>query len=254
MNGTFYDILAAHYDVLQSDMDCGKWADYISSLISRFCSTGSEVKTIIDLGCGTGSVDIPLARHGYEVIGIDNAESMLEWASSAEGGEDITWVLRDITELEMDFDADCFVSLLDTLDHITDEKALAKIFKNVADHLLPGGVMIFDVITEKHLSVTFGDNIFYQDYEDFLLLWVNHYDAESRINTADLTFFEMDEDGKYDRYDGELVERFYSEEELIKMAEDAGLVHKATFGELSDKAPSSGEERIFMVFAREDIG
>lgn len=250
MKETFYDILAARYDVLQSDMDCGKWADYVSSLIGKYCSTGSEVKTVIDLGCGTGSVDIPLAKKGYEMIGMDNAEAMLEWASSAEGGEDITWVLRDITELEMDFKADCFISLLDTLDHILDEGALSKIFANVSEYLLPGGVFIFDVITEKHLAETFADNIFYQDYGDFLLLWINHYNEETMVNTAELTFMEMDEDGKYDRYDGDLVERFYSEDQLKYMAQRAGLMHMGTFGELSDGAPGKDEERIFMVFKK----
>ena len=251
MFDTFYDVLSARYDQLQSDMDCAAWAEYLSSLISRYCKTGSDVKKIIDLGCGTGSVDILLASEDMDITGIDNAEQMLEMASAKIGAENIHWVLGDITDLQMDFEADCFLSLLDTLDHITDPEALSRLFSNVYKHLLPGGVMIFDVITEKHLSQTFGENVFYQDYEDFLLLWINHYDAQTGINTAELTFFESDENGKYDRYDGDLVERYYPEEDLIKMASAAGLKHMATFGELSDDAPSADEERIFMVFIKE---
>ena len=243
MYDTFYDVLAARYDLLQSDMDCAAWAEYIRSLISRYCRTSSSVKTVVDLGCGTGSVDILLADDTIDITGVDNAEQML-------GAEKVHWVLGDITGLEMDFKADCFISLLDTLDHITDEEALAKLFSNVSGHLSEGGVLIFDVITERHLSETFGENIFYQDYDEFLLLWINHYDKASGINTAELTFFESDEDGKYDRYDGELIERFYSEETLISLASRAGLVHMATFGELSDEAPGRDEERIFMVFGK----
>ena len=248
MDDTFYDILAARYDILQSDMDCGRWADYISALINDFCKTSSSQKKIVDLGCGTGSVDIPLALKGFDVTGIDNAQVMLEVASAKKDSEKVCFVLGDITDLGMDYDADCFVSLLDTLDHILD---LQKIFMNVYEHLLPGGVFIFDVITLKHLEETFADNVFYQDYEDFLLLWVNNYDSEENINTAELTFFENDGCGRYIRYDGDLKERFYPEDLLIEMGSKAGLVHKATFGELSDEAPDDDEERIFMVFIKE---
>ena len=251
MSDSFYDVLASRYDVLQSDMDCPKWASYVKGLIGKYCRTDSETKSIIDLGCGTGSVDIPLALAGFDVIGIDNAPAMLEMATSKEDSEKVMWVDSDIVDFELDGKTDCFISMLDTLDHITDQDALNRIFINVSEHLLPGGVFIFDVITRKHLSETLGSNIFYQDYEDFLLLWVNHFDEESEINTAELTFFEDDGTGKYDRYDGDLVERFYTKEFLIKLAEGAGLVHKATYGELSDEAPAEDEERIFMVFARE---
>lgn len=251
MDETFYDILAARYDTLQSDMDCGRWADYIEGLIKRFCRTSSSQKKIVDLGCGTGSVDIPLALKGFDVTGIDNAQVMLEVAASKENSEKVCFVLGDITDLEMDYDADCFVSLLDTLDHIMEPDDLMKIFRNVSDHLLPGGVFIFDVITLKHLEETFADNVFYQDYEDFLLLWVNNYDSGENINTAELTFFESDGSGRYIRYDGNLVERYYPEDFFIEAGRQAGLTHLATLGELSDEAPDEGEERIFMVFIKE---
>jgi predicted RNA methylase len=44
---------------MQSDMDVRVWADYYSSLIERHSNI--RVRTITDLGCGTGSVDIRLA-------------------------------------------------------------------------------------------------------------------------------------------------------------------------------------------------
>ena len=251
MYDTFYDILASRYDVLQSDMDCNRWALYLKGLIKKYCKTGSRKKSIIDLGCGTGSVDVLLASMGFDVTGIDNAATMLEIASSKENADKITWVLHDITDFEMDGEADCFLSLLDTMDHMMSRAKISGIMQNVTDHLKKGGVFIFDVITEKHLKVTFGDNVFYQDYEDFLLLWINHYDEKTKTNTAELTFFESDGEGKYDRYDGALKEKFYPESFFIKEAAKAGLVHKGTFGELSDEAPGADEERIFLVFAKE---
>jgi len=250
MEENFYDILARRYDVLQSDMDCPAWAAYISSLINKYCETNSETKTICDLGCGTGSVDVPLAKLGYSVIGLDNAEEMLVEAASREGGEDVIWTMQDLTEFELPEKVDCFISVLDTLDHILDEDVLMEVFKKVYENLEDGGVFVFDVITLKHLEETFGDNVFFQDYEEFTLLWDNFYDEETMTNHAMLTFFEEEEEGLYRRYDGELTERFYPENFFIEAAKEAGLSHMVTLGELKNEAPSEDEERIFLVFRK----
>ena len=244
----FYDCLARHYDTMQSDMDVRQWADYYSSLIGKH--SGIKVRTITDLGCGTGSVDIALARLGYKVTGIDSAEEMLIMASAKSGAGKIIWSLQDITDFELPDKTDCFISVLDTMDHITDEKAVERIFARVSSCLNGGGVFVFDVITRKHLAKTLADNVFYEDYEDFTLLWLNSYDNNTRTNTAELTLFERQEDGLFIRYDGELVERFYPESFFVKAAKKAGLEHLASYDELSCDAPGKDSERIFLVFGK----
>jgi len=246
----FYDALALHYDTMQSDMDVEAWAKYIGGLIGRFAPARDVPVKITDLGCGTGSVDIPLAKQGYEVTGIDSAEQMLMVANFKEGSEDIIWSCQDIVGFEIPEKTDCFLLLLDTINHITDEAALAEVFRNCYENLNDGGLMIFDCITEKHLSETLGDNIFYEDYDDFTLLWVNEFDKDTRINTAYLTLFTLEEDGRYERFDGELTEKLYDENFILKLAENAGFEHKGTFGELKYEEAGEGEERVFFVFAK----
>ena len=252
MEENFYDVLARRYDILQSDMDCEKWAVYLSDIIKKYLATGNKNPDIIDLGCGTGSVDVPLmkATKANSLVGLDNAEEMLSVAASREGGDEIIWSAQDITDFELPGNVDVFVSLLDTLDHIMDAEVLSGIFKKVSEYLNDGGLFVFDVITKKHLEETFGDNVFFQDYGEFTLLWDNDYDSEEEVNTAYLTFFEEEEDGLYRRYDGELIERFYSEDDLKDMASKAGLTHLGTFGELKMTSPDEDEERIFLVFRK----
>ena len=157
----FYDCLARHYDTMQSDMDVRAWAEYYASLIERHSKI--KVRSITDLGCGTGSVDIPLAKMGYKVTGIDSAGQMLTLASARRGAGKIIWSLQDITDFELPFKTDCFISVLDTVDHITDENAIRKMLANIADYLNAGGVFVFDAITRKHLEKTLADNVFYED-------------------------------------------------------------------------------------------
>ncbi|SCK05257.1 class I SAM-dependent methyltransferase [Streptomyces sp. WMMB 322] len=52
--------------------------------------------TVLDLGCGTGQLTVPLARRVRAVIGMDPEPDMLRMAreaAPAAGGTDVTWVL-----------------------------------------------------------------------------------------------------------------------------------------------------------------
>lgn len=247
MDDCFYDILASHYDDLQMNGDADAWGPYVYALISDFCTVPAPLVT--DLGCGTGVVTNYLASKGLDVTGVDLSPDMLAIASSGDGTGTVSWICADITEYEGP-SCGCFISTMDTVGHITDVTALAKMFTKVSGLLEEGGVFIFDTTTQKHFEESLGDNVFYEDYDDFTLLWVNHYDKESRINHAELTLFELCEDDLYERYDGELTARFHSPEEIMSMAESAGLKRLAVFGELNREIPAESDERIFYVFGK----
>ena len=244
----FYDALAMYYDTMQSDMDPAAWADFISMLIKRHASR--SIVSVTDLGCGTGSVTIELANKGFDMTGIDSAEEMLSQATSKDGADKVFWSAQDITGFDIGGKTDCFISTLDTVDHITDGPALEKLFANAGACLEDGGLFIFDAITEHHLESTLSDNVFYEDYDDFTLLWLNGYDKETKTNTAELTLFALTDEGLYERFDGELVEKYYPAEFFIEAARKAGMELIATYGELKDSAPEEDEERIFYVFGK----
>lgn len=244
----FYDALSMYYDTMQSDMDPKAWADFISMLITRHSPFKTE--SITDLGCGTGSVTVELASMGYKMTGIDSAEEMLIQASSKEGADKVLWSVQDITDFDIGGKTDCFISTLDTVDHITDGKALEKLFAAVGSCLEDEGLFIFDAITEHHLEDTLADNVFYEDYDDFTLLWLNSYDPETKINTAELTLFSLSENGLYERFDGDLVEKYYPAEFFNDTAEKAGLTLLGVYGELKDCKPGEDEERIFYVYGK----
>ena len=136
-----YDIYARFYD-----LDFGE-ADADLFMYQQFASRcGSP---ILELGCGTGRVLLPLARQGYQITGVDLSLPMLEVARSKVAAEDlsgqVTLSRQDMRELELDdrfnmaFAAiNSFMHLLSTGDQLA---ALARI----RTHLNPGGLLILDL-------------------------------------------------------------------------------------------------------------
>ena len=155
-----------------------------------------------------------------------------------------------MTALDLYGSMDIFVSLLDTVNHITDRKGLKALFESFHCFLNPGGLFIFDVATYRHFSETLGNDFFYLVEDDFAVLWENDYDEKSCINTASLTMFGTEDGEKYRRCDEDIVERYYSDSEIRELAESCGLEVVGVFGDLKKRKPGEKDERIFYCIRR----
>lgn len=77
ISGMFNNI-AASYDGLNHTLSFGidiLWRKKLVSLLKK-----TEAEKVLDLACGTGDLTIALARSGYQVVGMDIAEKMVEVA------------------------------------------------------------------------------------------------------------------------------------------------------------------------------
>ena len=72
-----YTSFAAVYDEFMDNIPYEEWAKYLKELLIEY---GVKDGLLLDLGCGTGTMTEILAESGYDMIGIDNAEDMLEIA------------------------------------------------------------------------------------------------------------------------------------------------------------------------------
>ena len=226
-----YDFLAGYYDAFQKDLDPSGWADFVTWIAKKcgqYEGDGEGGKPLLcDLGCGTGLVTCELSDRGFDTVGVDNSPAIDLYGTM-----------------------DVFVSLLDTVNHITDKKGLFDLLRSFYCFLNPGGLFIFDVATEKHFAETLGDGFFYSIEEDFALLWENDYDVKSKINTASLTMFGTEDKENYTRCDEDIIERYYSDKEIRDLASRAGLEVAGVFGDLKKRKPNEADERIFYCLRR----
>ncbi|WP_188187153.1 class I SAM-dependent methyltransferase [Nonomuraea sp. SYSU D8015] len=75
-------------------------ADHGDAAIEHLARTFGQDSSVLDLGCGPGTVAIPLARHVREVVAVDPDEEMLaEGGRLAADAPNIRWLRGDSTTL-----------------------------------------------------------------------------------------------------------------------------------------------------------
>lgn len=152
-----FDDYSAYYDLLYQQKDYRAEAAYIHKLIKTH---HSNVKSILDLGCGTGAHDFFLAEMGYNIVGVDQSEKMLNIAEekkncfTQEIQDKVSFIQGDIRDLKLDEKPDrpacrtgrfdVVTALFHVMSYQTTDDDLQKAFATAAKYLNPGGVFIFD--------------------------------------------------------------------------------------------------------------
>ena len=209
-----YETLAAMYDALMDDVDYEAWADYIDRMLQKH---GGPGKRLLDLGCGTGCISIPLAQRGYQVTGVDISEEMLAAAREKSRALqlDIDWRKQDLTCLQLFDEAgnemvfDAAIATFDVFNHLTDPEDLQMLFHTLNPLLTDEGVLLFDVQTPYKLREYLGNHIFTLHRDDVEYMWENHFDEETQICTMNITFFLRQANGLYRRETMTQEERVY---------------------------------------------
>jgi ubiquinone/menaquinone biosynthesis C-methylase UbiE len=106
---------------------------------------------VLEFGCGTGRVAVPLARSGLAVTGVDVSAAMLararERGAGIENGS-LTLEQADMRDCDLRAAGQRFESVfvpLGGLQHMETAADVAAVFANIARHLAPGGLAVVDV-------------------------------------------------------------------------------------------------------------
>lgn len=143
--GNFSELYSQCYDLLYADKDYAMEVDYIHSLIGKFAPSA---KTVLDLGCGTGSHDFMLKDKGYTIHGVDLSEGMINIAKKRSKAmmlnTGISFSQGDIRNVRLNKKFDVVISLFHVMSYQTKDEDLSRAFQTAVDHLEPGGLFVFD--------------------------------------------------------------------------------------------------------------
>ena len=246
-----YENFAHLYDEFMQTIPAEEWADYIETLLKKH---NLRPHLVLDLACGTGSLALELDRRGYDMIGVDGSEEMLqqagEKARQAGKSEDILFLCQDMREFELYGTVDAIVCTCDSLNYLLEEEDVRQVFSLVKNYLDQGGLFLFDLNTEYKYSEILGEQTFADTSEDGAFIWDNYYYEDEKINEYEVTFFEKTEGGLYWRSQETHYQKAYREEDIRKWLEDAHLSVEAVYDSFTLDQPDEQSERITFV-ARE---
>ncbi len=132
-----------YYNLLHQNKDYRAEVEYVISLFREYSSI--PVKSVLDIGCGTGVHDGFFNEAGLEIKGIDLSESMISIAKEHYGElKNISFEEGDSKFFKLSQKFDSVVSLFHVMSYNTKNEDLLSTFKNVYSHLKEGGIFVFD--------------------------------------------------------------------------------------------------------------
>ena len=243
-----YTNFAKVYDIFMDNIPYEEWAEYLDEILKEYHIPNNMV---LELGCGTGNMTELLADKGYDMIGVDNSEIMLEIAMEKrlKSGHDILYLLQDMQAFELYGTVGGIVSVCDSINYVTDERELKEVFSLVNNYLDPRGIFVFDFNTEYKYRELLGDRVIAEEREECSFIWDNYYNAEDKMNEYQLTLFVQNEDDKdlYRRYQEVHYQRAYTLEKIKTLIEKAGLRYVAAYDAYTKKAPMYTSGRICVI-------
>lgn len=259
-----YTDFAMVYDTFMDETPYEQWCEFLMELFRKYGAQKDDTRqenravmdnlrqernTVLDLGCGTGTLTELLARRGYDMIGVDLSEEMLRIAvdKREKSGLDILYLCQDMRELDLYGTVGAAVSVCDSVNYLLEEDDVVQTFRLVNNYLYPEGLFIFDFNTIYKYAEIIGDTTIAENREECSFIWENTYYEEERINEYDLTIFVREEGDRYRRFQETHLQRGYSLKEMRGMVEAAGLLFVDAIDADTHRKVTQESERIYIV-------
>lgn len=173
-----------------------------------------EVKTCMDLACGTGVLCEILKEKGIEPAGMDFSEGMI--AIAKQRNPEIPYEVADMITFLPEKKFDLVTCTGDALNHIMDKSDVKRIFENVYSYLHEGGYFIFDILNENEVSE--GGPFDFEYSETVMGQFKIFRDAAGKINLSVTVF----ENGVY-QFEEVITEIVHDPVEICEMLKEAGF-------------------------------
>ncbi|MBQ3033208.1 MAG: class I SAM-dependent methyltransferase [Deferribacterales bacterium] len=196
---------------------------------------------ILDLCCGTGNNAAMMQQRGYKVLGADGSRAMLAYA--AINAPQVSFIQADAREIDIDRQFDAVTCLFDSVNHFLEPDDLVKTFQKVHGLLKEHGIFVFDVNSEES-SIDAAERDFSAVEDDNVFILTAKYNKKSRKTIFSVTMFVLCE-GKWQRNDLTICEKYYTEQEIISMLHMAGFSNVRISEGFQDLDIESFDGRIF---------
>jgi SAM-dependent methyltransferase len=252
--------LAELYDAVYAECaDIAFWQDVVPAV-----SAGP----LLELGCGTGRVVLPLARAGHEVVGIDLSEPMLARGRAKLQAEPpavrdrVTLLEGDMTSFDLGPRFAQIYCAFGSFHHLRTVEEQLACLERCSNHLLPGGTLVLDLINpDPAPSSAAGDEPADNGTSAGTAEWTGRREVRSwatvlgcnrslQCNDCEVTYEIVEADGTSRRLTETFPMRFVFRYELEHLLARTGFRIAALYGDY-DRSPLADESPGIIVVAEQ---
>jgi SAM-dependent methyltransferase len=250
----FYGTIARFYDAENSDK-----TDDIRLYLELTQEHGDP---IIDIGCGTGRVMIPLAQNGYEVHGIDNEQAMLERAQhlreeSPVLKKNMTLHHGDVLTYPLDKQFKLTLVPYNGLMHFHEQETQIAVLKRLRAWTADDGLLVLDlpnageVFATQETDAVMHERTFLEPETGHMVMQqsVSYLDRVQQLLRVTWIYDEITADGTVKRTVAPNVLYYYFYPEIRLLLAHTGFRVEAVYGDTEYNPFEDGCERM-IVFAR----
>ena len=251
--------------------DIGELYDHVGIYLARrdvdfYVGVAREVGgRVLELGCGTGRVLIPIARAGLPITGVDRSPAMLRRCRETitreprEVRERVTLIEGDMRSFEAPGRFDLAIAPFRGVQHLLHVEDQERWLRQVRLHLRPGGRLVFDVFNPDPARLARPQ---VEESED--TPWtpldgnrtfrraarVVAIDREAQVSSVELCWYVRGADGNEQRRVQAFPMRWFERDEIAALVERSGFIVREILGTL-DRAPyAPGAPEIVVVADR----
>lgn len=171
--------------------------------------------SVLELGCGTGRVTVPMAQAGIDVVGLDSSAKMLQVARRKARRArpldgDITWVRSDMREFSLNQKFRLVVIPYRGFLSILNVEQQRRCLENIRYHLMPHGRLIFDIfvpdldtLTDNTSTLVHSWDVTDPDTDRRLVVWdQSRFDNHNQIMDVRMIMEELN-------LSGQVVDKLY---------------------------------------------
>lgn len=252
---TIFDRFAQFYDA-----DYRHYRDDLPTILELADECGNP---ILELGCGTGRVLLPLAQAGHRVTGVDLSPALLDVARSKLRGMDyapqVTLVEGDLRTFDLPQKAFAFAFCTsNTLMHLSTQADQLAVLRNAYRHLAPDGLLLLDLFNPDlpRLLAVNGLQELADQWEDEttgaqVLKWsVRSVDWAEQIQETLFIYEEVFADGAIRRTPCPFSLRFLWRSEAELLLEKAGFTVEAVWGDFDGNPYEMSSEHLILLAAK----
>jgi len=186
---------------------------------------------LLEIGCGTGMLARRFIAHGYDYLGLDLFNEMLDIArSEVHSGRFVQGDMRDLT-FNQQFDAVLITGR--SLAYIIENKGILDTLKGICQSLKDKGLLVFDV---------FEANRIFDNFNDFEQIIEHNNTKIKRVSKLTMNLstgwtydwnarYIIEKGGEVNEYDDVTTLRAFMKDEILLFLKLAGFKTRETFDE-----------------------